>query len=285
MKRLAILHLGNNNFTGELPSSLKNCRILRKLDLGGNKLTGTIPAWIGTHLTNLVVLSLRFDSFHESIPTTICHLTDIHVMDLSRNNISGKIPRCLNNLTSLVQNDGPTFLKFSPTLVFVGEPSDDDDNALVQWKGQDAEYKRLRNLKGIDLSSNKLVGTIPHTFSDLRVLDFINLSRNHLTGNIISSIGKLDTLEWLDSSRNQLSGEIPNGLANLHFLSVLDLSYNNLMGKIPLRTLDSSSYNGNNQLCGDPLARCPPDPSVTDHGKVPLFGKVDDWSGARVVTV
>lgn len=97
--------------------------------------------------------------------------------------------------------------------------------------------------------------------------------------NIISSIGQLDTLEWLDLSRNQLSGEIPNGLANLHFLDVLDLSYNNLTGKIPLSTqlqsFNTSTYIGNNQLCGDPLARCPPDPSIADHDKVNIVEKDD----------
>ncbi|CAA3014372.1 receptor 12 [Olea europaea subsp. europaea] len=284
LKSLTILHLGNNNFTGELPSSLKNCTMLRKFDVGGNRLTGTIPAWIGTHLTSLAVLSLRFNNFHGSIPPTICYLTDILVLDLSTNNILGEIPHCINNFTSLVQQDGSTIHKLSN----YREPTDEDDNALVLWKGQESEYKRLRNLKGIDLSSNKLVGTIPQAFSDLRGLVFINLSRNHLTGNIISSIGQLKTLEWLDLSRNQLSGEIPNGLANLHFLSVLDLSYNNLTGKIPLSTqlqsFDSSTYTGNNQLCGDPLAKCPHDPSTIDHGKVPLSGKVNGWSGAWVVT-
>ncbi|CAI9782628.1 unnamed protein product [Fraxinus pennsylvanica] len=277
LEHLAILHLGNNNFTGELPS-LKNFRELRKLDVGRNKLTGTIPAWIG-HLKKLAVLSLRFNSFHGSIPPTICYLTNIYVLDLSRNNISGKIPQCLNNLTSLVRNCGSTMSEYYSFIDKV--PSDEDDNAVVQWKGQDAEYKRLRNLKGIDLSSNKLVGTIPHAFSDLRALVFINLSRNHLVGNIISSIGQLDTLEWLDLSRNQLSGEIPNGLANLHFLSVLDLSYNNLTGKIPLSTqlqsFNSSAYAGNNQLCGDPLAECPHDPSVTDRGKVNVVEEDDGF--------
>ncbi|CAA3024880.1 receptor 12 [Olea europaea subsp. europaea] len=277
LKRLTILHLGNNNFTGELPSSLKNCTQLRKLDVGGNTLTGTIPAWIGTYLTNLMILSLRFNSFHGSIPPTICYLTNIHVLDLSRNNISGKIPRCLSNFTYLVQNDGSTSLEFNPHPH--RQPSDDDDNAVVQWKGQESEYKRLKNLKGIDLSSNKLAGTIPHAFSNLRGLVFINLSRNHLIGNIISGIGQLDTLEWLDLSRNQLSGEIPNGLANLHFLCVLDLSYNNLTGKIPLSTqlqsFNSSAYIGNNQLCGDPLAECPHDSSLTDHGKETIVEEDD----------
>ncbi|XP_022882539.1 receptor-like protein 12 [Olea europaea var. sylvestris] len=278
LKWLAILHLGNNNFTGELPSSLKNCTMLRKLDVGGNKLTGTIPSWIGTHLTDLAVLSLRYNSFHGSIPPKICYLINILVLDLSRNNISGKIPRCLNNFTFLVRNDGSSVLEANSTFEY-WEPLDEDDNALVQWKRQESEYKRLRDLKGIDLSSNKLVGTIPQAFFDLRGLVFINLSRNLLTGNIISSIGQLDTLEWLDLSRNQLSGEIPNSLANLHFLSVLDLSYNNLTGKIPLGTqlqsFDSSTYIGNSQLCGDPLAECPPDPSVNDHGKANVV-KEDD---------
>ncbi|CAA3024882.1 receptor 12 [Olea europaea subsp. europaea] len=276
---LAILHLGNNNFIGELPSSLKNCKGLRKLDVGGNKLTGTIPSWIGTHLIFLEVLSLRFNSFHGSIPPTICYLINIHVLDLSRNIISGKIPRCLNNFTFLVSNDGSSVLNYYRLWSFIWETMDEDDNALVQWKRQESEYKRLRNLEGIDLSSNKLVGTIPQAFSDLRALLFINLSRNHLTGNIISSIGQLDTLEWLDLSRNQLSGEIPNSLANLHFLSVLDLSYNNLMGKIPLGTqlqsFDSSTYIGNSQLCGEPLVKCPHDPSVDDHGKIDVV-KEDD---------
>ncbi|CAA3014370.1 receptor 12 [Olea europaea subsp. europaea] len=277
--RLLILRLGNNNFTGELGSWLKNCTMLRKLDVGGNKLTGTIPAWIGTHLTNLKALNLRFNSFHGSIPPTICYLTVVHVLDLSRNNISGKIPRCLNNFTSLTQNDGSTIL--GSNFWLNGQPSeeDDNDNTLVQWKGQESEYRRLKSMKGIDLSSNKLVGTIPQALSDLKGLVFINLSRNHLTGNIISSVGQLETLEWLDLSRNQLSGDIPNSLANLHFLSVLDLSYNNLIGKIPLSTqlqsFDSSAYVGNSQLCGNPLVECPHDPWVNDHGKVNVV-KEDD---------
>ncbi|CAA2986263.1 receptor 12 [Olea europaea subsp. europaea] len=267
------------NLEGELPSSWKNCTKLRKLDVGRNKLTGTIPAWIGTHLTNLAVLNLRFNSFRGTIPPTICGLTNIHVLDLSRNNISGIIPRCLNNFTSLVRNDGSTILEFNPSLVYAGKPFDDNDNALVQWKGQDSEYKRLKNLKGIDVSSNKLVGTIPQAFSNLKGLVFINLSRNYLTGNIISSIGQLDTLKWIDLSRNQLSGEIPNSLANLHFLSVLYLSYNNLTGKIPLSTqlqsFNSSAYVGNSLLCGDSLAECPHDPSMTDRGELNIVEEDD----------
>ncbi|CAA3020651.1 receptor 12 [Olea europaea subsp. europaea] len=291
--QLKILHLRNNNLIGELPSSLKNCSVLRMLDVGGNKLTGTIPQWIGTHLTNLTVLSLRFNKFRGNIHPTICHLTDIQILDLSKNNISGNIPECFINFTSFVQKsnstESTTFVsitilhdKSTEDIISISYPDFQDpfehefpmdtyvDNILVQWKGRESEYRKLGILKGIDLSSNKLVGTIPLHFSDMRGLVFLNLSRNHLTGNIISSIGQMEMLEWLDLSRNEFFGKIPNSLAELHFLSVLDLSNNNLSGMIPLGTqlqsFDPSMYAGNSQLCGLPLAECPRESPNPDHG-------------------
>ncbi|CAI9778191.1 unnamed protein product [Fraxinus pennsylvanica] len=275
---LQVLHLRGNNFIGDLPSTLRNCRGLRMLDVGGNKLTGNIPAWIGTHLTSLTFLSLRFNEFDGIMPSTICLLTNIHVLDLSRNNISGRILRCLNNFTALVQknssieNAAQSKLDNLSVTVYVG--SSYVNSAFVQWKGQDSEWRTVGLLKGIDLSGNKFVGTIPQEFSALRGLVFLNLSRNHLTGNIISNIGQMEMLESLDLSRNQLSGEIPNSLADLNFLDVLDLSYNNFTGKIPLGTqlqsFNSSVYAGNSQLCGEPLAKCPgdiSDGSAIDHGE------------------
>ncbi|KAL7252568.1 hypothetical protein ACSBR1_007182 [Camellia fascicularis] len=57
LDQIQTLHLRNNNFSGEIPS-LKRCTDLIMIDLGGNKLTGKIPARIGAHLTYLIVLSL-----------------------------------------------------------------------------------------------------------------------------------------------------------------------------------------------------------------------------------
>ncbi|KAK4391148.1 Receptor-like protein EIX2 [Sesamum angolense] len=243
---LVSLQLRSNNLSGELPSNLRNCQTLRLLDVGGNQLMGNVPAWIGTYLTSLMVLSLRDNNFYGTILQ--------------------KTTQSLIPITGFVFSDGSRY-----------EIDSYIENALVHWKGQDEEYnKTLRFLKLIDLSSNRIVGNIPKEFSLLRGLISLNLSRNHLTGNIDSEIGQMTMLESLDLSRNQLSGEIPIGMAELNYLAFLDLSNNNLSGKIPpgtqLQGFDAMVYAGNNELCGHPLAAClsagGPRPSpASDHEK------------------
>ncbi|CAK9176944.1 unnamed protein product [Ilex paraguariensis] len=282
LRNLQTLHLANNKFVGELPLSLQECTQMIVLDLGENKFAGEIPAWIGTHLTNLIVLSLRLNEFYRSIPPNICHLEHIQILDFSQNNISGTIPRCFNNFTLLQRNTSSGTIEFVGLLDYALSGSfrvggNYTDYALVQWKGQEWEYKKnLGQLKNIDLSSNKLVWRIPKNIVSFKGLLYLNLSRNHLTGTIIQRIGEMEMLECLDLSKNQLSGEIPTDFARLHFLSVLDLSDNNLSGKIPsstqLQSFNASSCAGNPDLCGLPLPKCQGDetaarvPAVTDHG-------------------
>ncbi|KAL7086724.1 hypothetical protein ACP275_13G018200 [Erythranthe tilingii] len=284
LSSLQVLNLRNNNLSGGLPSTLKNCRHLKLIDIGRNTLTGNISSsWIGAFSQELAYLLLNRNEFYGSIPPEICNLTGIQVLDLSRNNLSGHIPQCFNNFTTMLDTwttvDRPfkIYLGSQGGLTFADgfNPGNYIDYAFVQWKGQEAEYRKsLQLLKLIDLSSNKLVGDIPETFSSLKGLISLNLSRNSLTGNINPDVGQMERLEVLDLSRNQLSGTIPVGMAQLHSLAVLDLANNNLSGKIPsstqLQSFNESSYAGNLKLCGPPLVSCPGDelnPHTTDQGK------------------
>ncbi|KAB1204942.1 Serine/threonine-protein kinase BRI1-like 2 [Morella rubra] len=65
---MRILQLQNNFFTGELPGQLGSFKRLTMLDVGGNKLSGRIPEWIGMSLEYLVVLRLSSNSFSGSVP-------------------------------------------------------------------------------------------------------------------------------------------------------------------------------------------------------------------------
>ncbi|KAF7132149.1 hypothetical protein RHSIM_Rhsim09G0138900 [Rhododendron simsii] len=256
---LKTLQLSNNNFSGELPESLKNCPRLIIMDLGGNKFTGKIQPWLGTHIPNLMILSVRSNKFYGDVPRDICLLNSLRVLDFSQNDLSGKLPTCFDNFTALVQRD----YRVKETADFAYYSTFYLGIVLVQWKGQERGYqRRLRLLKMVDFSSNKFSGEIPQEIASLAEVVSLNLSRNDFTGKIVQNIDRMKMLESLDLSRNRLFGKIPPTLAALNFLSVLDLSNNNLSGKIPtstqLQSFDASVYSGNAQLCGVPLPNeCP----------------------------
>ncbi|WVZ13726.1 hypothetical protein V8G54_011292 [Vigna mungo] len=99
---LEALLLRNNNLVEGIPFSIRNCTKLVMFDLSENKLSGSIPDWIGTK-EKLQILSLRKYQFFGSLPLMVCCLRNLHLLDLSLNNLSEKIPKCINNLTSMAQ--------------------------------------------------------------------------------------------------------------------------------------------------------------------------------------
>ncbi|KAK7832331.1 mdis1-interacting receptor like kinase 2 [Quercus suber] len=84
-------------------------------------------------------------------------------------------------------------------------------------------YAGLRgNLQNLDFSS----------FPNLLHLD---LSVNKLTGTIPTNIGTLSKLQYLDLSTNSFNGSLPLSLANLTRVYELDVSQNNITGELDRR--------------------------------------------------
>ena len=87
------------------------------------------------------------------------------------------------------------------------------------------------NLQFLDLSNNKLQGSLP--IPPPSIFSYL-VSNNTLTGEIPQIICNLSSLFVLDLSYNNLSGMLPDCLGNLGFsLSVLNLRRNNFHGNIP----------------------------------------------------
>ncbi|MDD2656355.1 MAG: leucine-rich repeat domain-containing protein [Patescibacteria group bacterium] len=91
-------------------------------------------------------------------------------------------------------------------------------------KVPDNTFKQT-NLQELDISNNKLTGSLQAEIRHLQNLRVLNMSNNHLTG-VPAEIGQLSKLEILDLSNNQLTG-LPNELGNLKNLKTLNISGNN----------------------------------------------------------
>ncbi|XP_057779507.1 polygalacturonase inhibitor-like [Salvia miltiorrhiza] len=157
--------------------------------------------------------------------------------------------------------------------------------ASMFWLTIPSDLSRLKSLKYMLLSHNKLSRSIPPSLAQLSKLDELKLDRNKLTGSIPDSFWNAPvSFKSLDLSHNQLSGGInlktqfPHGLENLYLshnkisgalpeglakaksLMYLDVSYNRLCGRIPtggvLQKMDYSAYFHNKCLCGPPLPNC-----------------------------
>ncbi|MEN8220494.1 MAG: hypothetical protein ABFS56_29920 [Pseudomonadota bacterium] len=127
-----------------------------------------------------------------------------------------------------------------------------DDQIHCDWKGVTCQDGHVTQ---IDLSANKLKGTIPQSIGYyFSKLSSLNLANNQLTGSIPSSLGHLSQLQNIALNNNQLNGSIPSSIAYLKQLQTLNLNDNQLSGFIPksfeklqkLQRFDIS----NNQLIG-----------------------------------
>ncbi|KAH7517541.1 hypothetical protein FEM48_Zijuj09G0075900 [Ziziphus jujuba var. spinosa] len=233
-----VLHLSNNTSTNfkpflcapmdrSLPSSLKNCTLMRVVDIGKNNLNGGVPKWIGERLTGLNLFSLESNRFKGRLPSSLCYLNYVQILDLSLNNIFGTIPLCLHNFTSMATKPDRFNTLFSSC---ISDPSRGyerfyDNTAYFMWKGQEYKFdKTLGLLRLIDLSSNRLTGHIPIQVTDLVKLKQLNLSRNHLSRAIPDSIRQLKQIPTVTQ----------------------------------LQSFNASAYLGNTGLCGPHLeTNCP----------------------------
>ncbi|XP_071692656.1 inactive LRR receptor-like serine/threonine-protein kinase BIR2 [Rutidosis leptorrhynchoides] len=115
------------------------------------------------------------------------------------------------------------------------------------------------SLQTLDLSGNKLTGSIPSDICTwLPYLVSLDLSNNQFTGVIPATLGNCTFLNTIVLSGNKLSGNIPVELSKLGRLNKFTVADNDLSGSIPtsLSNFDSASFDGNNGLCGKPLTKC-----------------------------
>ncbi|XP_022771588.1 probably inactive leucine-rich repeat receptor-like protein kinase At5g48380 [Durio zibethinus] len=142
-----------------------------------------------------------------------------------------------------------------------------DENRVLNIKLSDMELKgefpagiiKCKSLTGLDLSSNKLYGSIPSNISEL--LPFVtslDLSSNNFSGDIPKGLANCSFLNILKLDHNKLTGQIPAELGLLSRMKTFSIANNLLRGPIPIFrfSLSADSFANNPGLCGKPLDPC-----------------------------
>ncbi|XP_024529702.1 receptor-like protein kinase 2 [Selaginella moellendorffii] len=96
-----------------------------------------------------------------------------------------------------------------------------------------AELGLLQSLQALDVSGNRLTGSLPRDLGNCSALRFLNAQQNQLQGPIPPQLGALQRLEILVLDNNRLSGSLPPSLANCSKLQEIWLTSNDVEGEIP----------------------------------------------------
>uniref|UniRef100_A0A0A9BUS3 Uncharacterized protein n=1 Tax=Arundo donax TaxID=35708 RepID=A0A0A9BUS3_ARUDO len=274
LKYLTFLSLGNNSFANitNALQILKSCRNLTILLVGGNFMGEAIPQDETIDgFENLRFLNINRCSLFGRIPIWLSKLTHLEMLIISNNRLTGPIPGWINSLSHLfyldVSNNSltgeiPITLMEMPMLKSVNTSAylDPRHIDLSMYRDPSLQYHVLTAFPTfLNISYNNFIGVIPQQIGQIKMLAILDFIFSNLSGHIPETFCNLTNLQVLDLSSNHLTGAIPLALNKLHFLSAFNVSNNELEGPIPtggqFDTFDSSSFDGNTELCGSILLR------------------------------
>ncbi|KAL6010409.1 hypothetical protein ACLOJK_000840 [Asimina triloba] len=209
LTQLTHLDLSENAFHGQIPPTLFTLPNLLTLTLRSNSLSGNLPPF--SKLPSLQSIDISRNALGGTIPASIKTLTSLRFLDLSFNRLAGPIPRLPPNLAQLA-------LKANS----------------LSGPLSEASFTGLNGLEVVELSANRLYGTLKGWLFLLPTIQQVDLANNSLTGAEIWSAGGRDIdLVAVDLGFNQLEGDLPANFATFPRLLALSLRYNRLRGAIP----------------------------------------------------
>ncbi|XP_058728533.1 receptor-like protein 7 [Vicia villosa] len=258
--KLYLIALDNNMLNGTIPHWCYSLPSLHDLYLNKNNLTGPIGEFSSYSLRNLF---LSDNNLQGDFPNSIYKLQNLSDLSLSSTKLSGVVDfHQFSNFTKL------SFLDLShSSFLFINVDSVDSilpNLEILRLSSSNINtfpkfLAQVQNLEELDLSNNKIQGTVPkwfhenllHTWKEIIQIDlsfnklqgelpippygiqYFLLSNNNFAGDIALSLCNASSMNVLNLAHNKLTGKIPQCLGTFPFLSILDMQMNNLHGSMP----------------------------------------------------
>lgn len=194
----------------------------------------TVCEWYG--FTDCVVLSLRSNGLHGTLPAELYEVTSLVTVRLDSNQIFGSLPPQYSQLTrlshfnvsncSLVGSLPPEYGSLSNMTVFHA--------ALNNISGTlPASYAGWRNLQVFDVSQNNITGSLPREYAALTSLIIFCVENNRITGTLPAAYQSWLALAVFSVIRNNIEGTLPPEYGAMQHLVEFTASHNQISGNIP----------------------------------------------------
>ncbi|CDY29747.1 BnaA01g19190D [Brassica napus] len=258
-KSMTFLSASDNQFSGEIPTTICELVSLDVLVLSNNNFSGSIPRCFENFNTKLSILHLRNNSLSGKFPEESVSVALIS-LDVGRNQLSGELPKSLINCTHLeflnvednMFNDTfPFWLRLLPGLQILVLRSNKFHGSLYSPRSSPSFSK----LRIIDISKNLFTGALPLDYfagwsemssgvytPDNKQKRFIGITfLNYRKSVVLATKGSereflgssFSIYKIIDVSGNRFEGDIPKSICLLKELNVLNMSNNAFIGSIP----------------------------------------------------
>ncbi|KAM0046717.1 putative protein kinase RLK-Pelle-LRR-VIII-1 family [Helianthus debilis subsp. tardiflorus] len=207
------LDLADNQLTGSIPVSSGTTPGLDMLTnalhfhFGGNRISGAIPEQLFHSNMKLIHLLFENNQLTGTIPDTLGLVRTLEVVRLDRNALTGNVPSNINNLTGLFELFLSNNLLTGPVPDLTGldvlnyldlSNNTFDQSDVPSW------FLTLQSLTTLNMNRTSLVGELRSSLFRIPNLQNVDLSDNRLNGSLDLGNSPSNQLQQVNLQNNQI---------------------------------------------------------------------------------